>query len=222
MIGWLVPKDSPLKSVKDLKGKQLSYSRPASWSHFVALLVARELGLTPDQDIKLVSTGGIPDSWAAAKGGIVDATWSAPPLMQKMVLDGEARVLFWAHEILKDAQELSIISTKSFIDERPDVIQAFINGYQRSQEWLRDPKNLEEAAKAWKQHLDSVGIKHELPVLAQTLKDIPGEHLTLKFNKKALGTLESLMLEFKMIGGKVDWNSFADQRFLPSDQRVTL
>ncbi len=222
MIGWLVPKDSPLKSVQDLKGKQLSYSRPASWSHFVALLVARELGLKPDQDIKLLSTGGIPDSWAAAKGGIVDATWSSPPLMQKMVLDGEARVLFWAHEILKDALELCIVTTKSFADERPDVIRAFVRGYQRSIDWVRDPKNQEEAAKAWKQHLDSVGIKHDLPVLAQTIKDIPSEHLTLKFNKKAFDILESLMLEFKLIDGKVDWNGFADQQFLPPDQRITL
>jgi len=69
-----VPSDSPIKSVKDLKGKTLALSDPASTSGSLfpryALLTN---GINPNKDLKIQYAGGHPQSLLALTNGKVDA-----------------------------------------------------------------------------------------------------------------------------------------------------
>jgi len=54
-VFWYVRSDSRLKSVKDISGAQIAYSRPGSRTNMTLLTLASFMKLTP----KLASTGGI-------------------------------------------------------------------------------------------------------------------------------------------------------------------
>ena len=48
---WLVKKDSTLKGIKDLVGKQIAYTAPGSVSNMLILMALKANGMTPQQEI---------------------------------------------------------------------------------------------------------------------------------------------------------------------------
>ena len=89
-IFWYTRADSKLKTVNDINGAQIAYSRPGSGTNLTLLTLASYLKLTP----KLVSTGGISGTRTQVMSGQVDAGWSVPPFGLDLVKKGEARILF--------------------------------------------------------------------------------------------------------------------------------
>jgi NitT/TauT family transport system substrate-binding protein len=79
---WAVKKDSPIHSVKDLKGKKMGYTNPRSTSQALATLVLQSGGLKTE-DVELVKTGGFGEGVAALDTGLVDATPIPEPLWAK-------------------------------------------------------------------------------------------------------------------------------------------
>jgi NitT/TauT family transport system substrate-binding protein len=61
---WAVKPDSPIQSVKDLKGKKIGYTNPRSTSQALATLVVQAGGLRTE-DVELVKTGGFGEGVAA-------------------------------------------------------------------------------------------------------------------------------------------------------------
>jgi NitT/TauT family transport system substrate-binding protein len=88
-IFFYVPKESPVKSLKDLDGKELVYSRPGSSTHLVVQAIARELKINP----KLVSVGGMAASRTQVMSGQVASGWSAFPVNYDLVRKGEIRII---------------------------------------------------------------------------------------------------------------------------------
>ena len=56
-FAWLVKKDSPIKTIKDLKGKKIGYTNPRSTSQALAILLLKKAGYKPE-DAELVKVGG--------------------------------------------------------------------------------------------------------------------------------------------------------------------
>ena len=54
---WAVKPDSPIKSVKDFKGKKIGYTNPRSTSQALARMLLQSAGYT-EADAELVKTGG--------------------------------------------------------------------------------------------------------------------------------------------------------------------
>jgi phosphonate transport system substrate-binding protein len=72
--GIWVPKDSPVKTLADLKGKSLALSEPGSTSGDALPRYALiQAGLDPEKDLKLEYAGGHPESLLALTNGKVDA-----------------------------------------------------------------------------------------------------------------------------------------------------
>jgi ABC-type nitrate/sulfonate/bicarbonate transport system substrate-binding protein len=78
VISLWTRKDSPLKTLGDLKGKTLAVSRPGSATHTAARLALRRGGLT-DKDVKFLYHGGLPEMFASLEQGLADAAFSSPP-----------------------------------------------------------------------------------------------------------------------------------------------
>src|ERR1700754_1715291 len=56
-FAWLVKKDSPIKTIADLKGKKIGYTNPRSTSEALAILLLKKAGYKPE-DAQLTKTGG--------------------------------------------------------------------------------------------------------------------------------------------------------------------
>src|SRR6516225_8667821 len=69
---WVLKKDSPIKTIADLRGKKIGYTNPRSTSQALDILLLEQAGLKPD-DAELVKTGGFGPMVAALDLGQIDA-----------------------------------------------------------------------------------------------------------------------------------------------------
>ena len=131
---WYVKADSPVKSMKDLEGRTMGYSRPGSSTHLVAQALAEHFKVKP----KLVSTGGVPDTRTQVMSGQIDAGWSAPPYNLDLVNDGKVRIVARGTELPAMNEQTVRVNAASvkFLKEKRDVARRFMKAYHESIEWV--------------------------------------------------------------------------------------
>lgn len=113
----LVRKDSPIKTLEDLKGKKVAFKRGSS-AHNVTVKALRKAGLNPE-DVQQVDLAP-PDAAAAFKNGSIDA-WSIwDPYLAIAEADPDTRVLTTAEGIVDSYSYF--LANKDFTDENGTVI----------------------------------------------------------------------------------------------------
>ncbi len=206
-VVWLVLPDSPLKSVKDLKGKKVGFSSPGSLTHTVIQSVLREEGL--EKDVQLVRVGSPGDSWAAVKNRVVDAGWHVSPAFYALILSKEARVLFDSSPYVKHYQQTVVAAMEDVIRKEPELIRAFLKARARAVKFIWE--NPEPTAQIWAEEL-------QIPLEAARLayKDLPrGYYETGAPKEENLkGALQEVM-EAGAVKQPPDLQKLFDLRFLP-------
>src|SRR4051812_14971942 len=66
---WAVKPDSPIKTIKDIKGKKIGYTNPRSTSQALDAMLLQAAGYKPE-DVELVKTGGFGEGVAALEAGL--------------------------------------------------------------------------------------------------------------------------------------------------------
>ncbi len=215
ILAWIVPKDSPIKGIKDIKGKKVSISTPGSLTDFFARRAVKAAGLTP-QEVQLIPVGSDADSWTAAKTGIIDVAWSTDVLGYKLIRQNEARILWFTRELVPAWEDFVIASTDRFIQERPDVLKGFVRAYQKSLDFVA--KDREAAAKIWVEYATEIPIE----IANLVLKDVPNEALTTKLSSAGLRVADEGMVEIGMTKEPIPWDKFIDQQFMPENLRIDI
>ena len=212
-ICWLVRSDSPIKTIQDLKGKKASFSRPGANTQFLLIKSLREAKGIDPEDVTLLGTGGASETITALKTGLVDAAYSAEPIVSKY--GKEFRVLWWASEYVPDYENMIAMTSDEFIKKHPDIIKGFLKAHQKAMDFI--VKNPEEAGKIWAKALkidDEIGIR--------AVKNSPPKGFTTKLPIKALEAAEEGLVEFKMIKKPVNWKGLIDQNFLAKELRIEI
>jgi len=133
-IYWYVKADSPIKSMKDMTGRTMGYSRPGSSTNLVALALAEHFHVKP----KLVSTGGIPDTRTQVMSGQIDAGWAVPHFNFDLVNEGKIRIIARGSDVpsLNDQAVRVNVASVKFLTERRDLARRFMKAYHESLEWM--------------------------------------------------------------------------------------
>jgi len=133
-IFWYVKADSPIKSMKDMNGKTMAFSRPGSSTDLVGRALAQHFKVQP----KHVSTGGIPDTRTQVMSGQIDAGWSAAPFNFELVAEGKIRVLAKGSDVpsLNEQTVRVNVASDKFLKEKRDVARRFMKAYYESIEWV--------------------------------------------------------------------------------------
>ena len=133
-IFWYVKADSPIKSMKDMDGRTMGYSRPGSSTDLVGRALADYFKVKP----KHVSTGGIPDTRTQVMSGQVDAGWSAAPFNFELVSEGKIRVIAKGSDVPSLNEQTVRVNAASakFLKEKRDVARRFMKAYHESIEWV--------------------------------------------------------------------------------------
>lgn len=132
-FAWMVQKDSPIKTLKDLKGKKIGYTNPRSTSQALAILVLEKAGLK-ESDVEMVKTGGFGPMAAALELGQIDVAAVTEPLWSK--LKDKFRVLVTAAEILPPLDNVVGVTTATAAATRGDFIRAVIRARRRAIEFM--------------------------------------------------------------------------------------
>ncbi|WP_127529280.1 aliphatic sulfonate ABC transporter substrate-binding protein [Paenibacillus kobensis] len=122
----IVPKDSPIKELKDLKGKKVGVAKGSSAYNFLYMAIDKA-GLTGD-DVKVIQLQ--PDeARPALDSGAIDA-WSIwEPYATVAEHQTGATVLVSGEDLNINAPGFLIARTK-FLDQHPDAAVAFLKAYE--------------------------------------------------------------------------------------------
>ncbi|MEH1850336.1 MAG: aliphatic sulfonate ABC transporter substrate-binding protein [Nostoc sp.] len=137
-ISLLVPVNSPIKSVADLKGKKVAFQK-ASIGHYLLVKALEDAGLKLSDVQSVFLTP--PDANAAFSQSKVDAWYIWEPFVTRNVEKKIARVLADGGKLRDTGNFYS--TSRQFYQAHPDVIKVFLEELQKTEIWTKDhPKEV--------------------------------------------------------------------------------
>jgi NitT/TauT family transport system substrate-binding protein len=129
LLGIMVPWNSPIRSLADLKGKKVGVSTVGSLTEWVAFAAVHKAGLAKNE-ITIVSDGSTtPPQIAALETGQVDAQVGAVALGWNLEEQKKGRLLAAASEFVGPFLLNAIYARNDFIKEHPDAVRGFLKGW---------------------------------------------------------------------------------------------
>lgn len=130
---FYVPVDSPIKTIDDIKGKSVAFSRPGGASEAILLALKTQRNI----DFKPISTGSMDATFTMTMTKQIDVGYSVPPSGLDAIEKGQIRVLFSGDDV-KSLSELTgrvIVSSADFLKNRRAVAQKFLEVLDRCIDW---------------------------------------------------------------------------------------
>jgi len=123
---WTVP---TIKDPSQLKGTKMGVSRLGATSDFVGRYLLKKWGLNPTSDVTIFQTGGMPEVFAALKGGSIQSgVMDTGPFTLQAQKEGLVR--------LADVSTMGLpyvfgpfAARQSFLRSKPDVVSRFMKAY---------------------------------------------------------------------------------------------
>lgn len=140
-LSVIVPADSPIKSVDELRGKSMGIATMGSITQWAALELARVKGWGND-GLKLVAIGsGTGSAVASIRAHLVDS--QIANLMTGVVLErqGQARQLAIVSDYASDFIMHEMAATQNAIRDKPDAIRRFVAGWFETVAYMHGHKD---------------------------------------------------------------------------------
>ena len=208
-LAILVPYDSPLKSIKELKGKSIGIATVGSITQWAALELARSQGWKPE-DIKLVSISSSPGAATVAmRTHQVDA--DVGNLMTGVVLEKQkqARVLALASDYASNFIMHEMSASDALIQSNPDAIRHFIKAWFDAVAYMRTHKADAVAAAMPVTGLGAEDESQEYDLLMPELT-ASGHHDPAMMQRVA-----DSFVELKLLDQRPDIDKLYTNKFLP-------
>ncbi|HUK58721.1 MAG TPA: ABC transporter substrate-binding protein [Stellaceae bacterium] len=208
-FGVLVPYDSAVKSLADLKGKTFGIATIGSITQWVALELARVEGWGPD-GIKLTAIGSSPGAAAAAlKAHLVDATIgnaTSGPILERA---HDGRLLATAADFVPHFMAHTMYATTDQLKRNPDAVRRFLAA------WF-------EAVAYMRAHPDET-IRIDMPVTGLSEADeqteykllMPGLSADGHFDPKDVERIGQSFVELKVLDHAPDMAKLYTEQYLP-------
>lgn len=146
-----VKEDSPIKSVKDLKGKTIAVNAFGGAVDAAARSMVVKNGFTPGKDVNFVE-GRFPAQEAMVRAGKVDVATFIAPFWDRARKKGGIRPLFTSKDAIGNSQFLFWVVRKDFLAKNRAVLVDFFEDYIRAQRWFLKPENRKEALEMIARH----------------------------------------------------------------------
>jgi NitT/TauT family transport system substrate-binding protein len=207
----IVMPNSPVKSVKDLKGKKFAISNPKSLGEMTAVLVFEQAGLKPD-DVQRVALGGLSGALTALENGVVDAT-SIPGILF-LSRGGESK-----YRVLLGPKDLPLLppaigmASGDLIKKHPDKLRALLAGRRAGVKFIYEHKD------------DAIKILSKVyePLPPKDVGTLVNQLVDAKFWSEGqieMQGLRNAVRAMKYVGSlekDIDLGKMIDTSFLPSD-----
>ncbi len=141
---FFVLRNSPIRSIKDLKGKVLATNAPGSAVDIVIRAALRRNRLDADKDVSFVEAA-LPSMKAMLLEKKVELIPGVVPFSLDPELRRAARVLFTQKQIVGRAQMVVWAAREDFIKKNRAALVDFMEDALRATRWWAHPRNRKEA-----------------------------------------------------------------------------
>lgn len=205
----LLPKNSPVRTVADLKGKLISVSTVGSLTQWLVLRLSNQQGWGP-KGIKIAYLGAASAQISAMQTGNTDGMVSDVVMATKLQNQGVGRILYQLGSVAPNFITHTIYARDALIAQHPDEVRRFLAGWFETIKWMRQHKaeSVKIAAAAMDQPPDIVAIAYD--------ETMPAMSDTGKFEPKALAVLRRSFVEMGLLPKPPDMSKLYTERFLPS------
>ena len=167
--GLVVKEDSGIKSVADLKGKQIGYTS-ASSGHYGLLCALQDEGMTAD-DVELIDMD--PDAINSAwQRGDIDVAYTWNPTLINLKNSG-GKVLLTVEDLAKNGHATYnfYVVRSDYAETNPDQVVAFIKGVQKGAALYKDDPDAAKAAAAERLELSADQINEQMTDIYPTIDE---------------------------------------------------
>jgi len=150
----VVRADSPIKKVKDLKGKKIAVTRGTD--PYIFLLRALGTAGLSEKDVEIVQLQH-PDGKTALEKGDVDAWAGLDPYMAQTEIEKHSK-LFFRHPDWNTYGFLNV--REEFAKDHPEIVKKVLKAYEKARKWaLENPDEFEKLVAAESKQSDKVASK---------------------------------------------------------------
>jgi NitT/TauT family transport system substrate-binding protein len=130
---WAVKPDSPIKSLKDFKGRKIGYTNPRSTSQALNILLVQTIGLT-QADVEPVKVGGFGEQVVALNLGAIEVATLADPVWSKN--SAKLRTVVRAADALPPLCNVIGVATGKAMAEHGDFLRAVLRARRKAVEFM--------------------------------------------------------------------------------------
>jgi ABC-type nitrate/sulfonate/bicarbonate transport system substrate-binding protein len=209
LLGVIVPWNSPIHSLADLKGKKVGVSTEGSLTEWVAFAAAAKAGLARS-DITIVADGSTTAPQVAALvTNQVDAQVSAVALGWNLEEQKKGRLLASASDFVGPFLLNAIYARNDFIKEHPDAVRGFLKGWYETVNFMATHRaETIQFEKSIDSFADAVNEKQYDAVMPSLSRDGT-------FPADALAATARSMVDLHMLPTEPEMTKFLTTRFLP-------
>jgi NitT/TauT family transport system substrate-binding protein len=212
---WAVPKNSPIQTLKDLKGKKIGYTNPRSTSQALAILVLEAAGLKPT-DAELVKTGGFGEGIVALDLGAVDITPVPEPLWSQH--KEKYRAVVRASDTLPPLDNVVGVTTSKAAAARGDFLRAVLRGRRQAVEFIYANPDEAGAIIAKVYNLSPEVTRDAVRNLTSSHEKTGVRYWGVgNFGRKGMDDMIRAQRLVDALKGDVDWSKIVDESFLADD-----
>jgi NitT/TauT family transport system substrate-binding protein len=207
----IVLPDSPVRSVKDLKGKKFAISNPKSLGEMTIVAAAEKVGVNPN-DIQRVALGNLSGDLTALENHVVDATTIPGILFMMRGGESKYRVIMGPKE-LPELPPAAGIATGDLMKNHPDKLRAILAGRREAVQFIE--QRTADASKILE--------KIYAPLPPKDVDTMMQQLVEAKFYSQGriemplLQTTAHVMRVVGMLDKDVDLSKMIDPSFLPAD-----
>ena len=211
---WAVKKDSPIRTLADIKGHKIGYTNPKSTSQGLAfgLLTAAKLNLS---DVEMVKTGGFGEGVAAIDVGLIDIA----PVPDTLWLKAQAKLrpIASSEEVLPALSNVVGVATIAATETRGDKLRAILRAHRKAVQFMYS--NPDEAADIIAQayRLDAGDMRKMLAELIKVKVDGRPYFNEGRFYLDGIQRMLQMQEHIGAVTGTYDLPGSIDMSFLPAD-----
>jgi NitT/TauT family transport system substrate-binding protein len=139
-LALVLPFDTPVKTVGDLKGKRIGVTTAGSLTDWLVRELSRQQGWGSD-GIRILALGQMQARLAAIQRGELDGMVIESATGYELEEAGKARNFLLFGDIAKDFYTHVIFATDDMIDKRPDLLRRFLRGWFRTIAFMQANKD---------------------------------------------------------------------------------
>lgn len=194
--GILLPSNSQVKSIHDLKGKKIAVAK-ASGAHYFLLKVLKANNISTG-DVNIVYLQP-PEARSAFQGKSIDAWATWDPFFSSVQITDNAKILVSGSKAGVDYRRIYLVSTQT-LEKNPEVLISIYELLRDTGAWIK--KNPKEAAKL---HAEALGIESDIAELANSHRS----YKVAKIDSKAI------------VGFQAVADLFFDEKLLPKKINIS-